>query len=312
MRLLLWSMLLPAATSLVANRVARPPLAMRLYLNRLFLEKEEAQTAQFTLPADDRRAEHVKKIIWRGDRPPMDATLRVGVLDGGTTDCAASVDGTGRVVLELPDGLSTPAPRPRLDIILALPAPLRLKRILPVLSSLGVDNLWLCGAARTERSYFGAEFLKGLQRDAVPRPAPPGKLRALLVEGAEQSGDSALPRIALAGALKPALRAMAESDYALRLAAHPDRGAGFEALDDATGAMVRVPRARRLGALVEGSNSKGRAVLAIGPDRGWEEPEELLALRRHGFELMTLGSRTLRTDVALVGSMALVHDWLDS
>ena len=56
----------------------------------------------------------------------------------------------------------------------------------------------------------------------------------------------------------------------------------------------------------------GRAVLAGGPDRGWEEPGELLALRRHGFDLVTLGPRTLRTDVALVSMVALVQDWLES
>ena len=89
-------------------------------------------------------------------------------------------------------------------------------------------------------------------------------------------------------------------------------GEGFEALDDATGAMTEVPRARRLRDLVEGADAAGKAVLAVGPDRGWEEPGELLALRRHGFDLVTLGPRTLRTDVALVGLVALVQDWLDS
>ena len=303
-------MLLPAAFSLITKRVARRPLTRR-HLNRLFLTAEEAKAPQLTLDVDDRRAEHVKKIIWRG-APPPNATLRVGVLDGGAADCAAALDGQGRLMLELPAGLSEPATRPRLDVILALPAPLRLKRILPMLTSLGVDNLWLCGAQRTERSYFGAKFLEGLQRDAVPRAAGPGKLRDLLVEGAEQSGDSALPKVALAGSLRPALRAAAENDYALRLAAHPDRGEGFEALDDATGAMTEVPRARRLRELVEGADAGGRAVLCVGPDRGWEEPEELLALRRHGFDLVTLGPRTLRTDVALVSMVALVQDWLDS
>ena len=236
-------MLLPAALSLVAKRVARRPLTRR-YLNRLFLTAEEAKAPQLMLDVDDRRAEHVKKIIWRG-APPPNATLRVGVLDGQVADCAASLDAQGRLRLELPEWLLEPAKRPRLDVILALPAPLRLKRILPMLTSLGVDNLWLCGAARTERSYFGAKFLEGLKRDSVPRAAGPGKLRDLLVEGAEQSGDGALPRVALAGSLRPALRAAAENDYALRLAAHPDRGAGFEALDDATGVLTEVPRARR-------------------------------------------------------------------
>ncbi len=76
--------------------------------------------------------------------------------------------------------------------------------------------------------------------------------------------------------------------------------------------MTEVPRARRLRELVEGADAAGKAVLCVGPDRGWEEPEELLALRRHGFDLVTLGPRTLRTDVALVSMVALVQDWLDS
>ena len=71
-------------------------------------------------------------------------------------------------------------------------------------------------------------------------------------------------------------------------------------------------QARRLRDLVEGADASGKAVLCVGPDRGWEEPGELLALRRHGFDLVTLGPRTLRTDVALVGLVALVQDWLDS
>ena len=76
--------------------------------------------------------------------------------------------------------------------------------------------------------------------------------------------------------------------------------------------MTEVPRARRLRELVEGADSTGKAVLAVGPDRGWEEPAELLALRRHGFDLVTLGPRTLRTDVALVSMVALVQGWLES
>ena len=123
MRCLL-AMLLPAALSLVAKRAARRPLTRR-YLNRLFLTAEEAKAPQLTLDVDDRRAEHVKTIIWRG-APPPNATLRIGVLDGQAADCAAALDGQGRLMLELPDGLLEPSTRPRLDVILALPAPLRL------------------------------------------------------------------------------------------------------------------------------------------------------------------------------------------
>ena len=59
--------------------------------------------------------------------------------------------------------------------------------------------------------------------------------------------------------------------------------------------------------LVRALASSGRGRVASA-----REPGELLALRRHGFDLVTLGPRTLRTDVALVGLVALVQDWLDS
>ena len=64
--------------------------------------------------------------------------------------------------------------------------------------------------------------------------------------------------------------------------------------------------------MTQGADPAGRAVLCVGPDRGWDEPEELELLGAHGFELLTLGPRTLRTDTALVGLVALLSDWLDS
>ena len=55
-----------------------------------------------------------------------------------------------------------------------------------------------------------------------------------------------------------------------------------------------------------------RLLLAIGPERGWEEPEELELLMAHGFELVTLGPRTLRSDVACISMLAVAHDALDA
>ena len=307
-----------AAPPTVARQRRRPRLLTVRHLNRLFLDREECGGGSVELAADDRRAAHVREIVWQKRPPPADCTLRVGVLDGGVEDCRASLSADGGVVLEVPPGLAAAeAPRPRLDVVLALPAPLRLKRVLPVLSSLGVDKLWLVGSAKTEKAYFGANVLKDLpkrqphQRTVEPEAVKAGALRDLLVEGAEQSGDPALPKVALCRSLRACLPRV-DGD-ALRLAAHPDRGAGFEALDDATGARVPIPRASRLRDIVAaggGAAAGRRAVLAVGPDRGWEEPQELELFREHGFQLVTLGERTLRTDVALVSLVSLVHDEL--
>lgn len=39
-----------------------------------------------------------------------------------------------------------------------------------------------------------------------------------------------------------------------------------------------------------------------------EEPEELYLLAKHGFDFVTLGPRTLRTDVALTALIALFSE----
>ena len=53
-----------------------------------------------------------------------------------------------------------------------------------------------------------------------------------------------------------------------------------------------------------------RVLLAVGPEGGWDEPDELDSLARHGFERVTLGERTLRTDVAVVSLLAIANEHL--
>ena len=54
-----------------------------------------------------------------------------------------------------------------------------------------------------------------------------------------------------------------------------------------------------------------RVLLAVGPEGGWDEPDELDSLARHGFERVTLGERTLRTDVAVVSLLAIANEHLE-
>jgi len=67
---------------------------------------------------------------------------------------------------------------------------------------------------------------------------------------------------------------------------------------------------RRIRDVLCGVPRGSRILLAVGPERGWDEPEELELLARHGFELATLGPRTLRTDVACISLLAVAHECL--
>lgn len=44
------------------------------------------------------------------------------------------------------------------------------------------------------------------------------------------------------------------------------------------------------------------------PEGGWEEPNELNLFEKHGFQKVTLGTRVLRSDVAVVSLLALAHE----
>ncbi len=79
--------------------------------------------------------------------------------------------------------------------------------------------------------------------------------------------------------------------------------------------MLVEPRAtvagRRAGADLAGMPVPGAVVVAAGPEGGWT-PEELSLAAAHGFEAITLGSRTLRADaLPVVALSALLFAWGD-
>jgi len=245
--------------------------------------------------------------------------VRAGVLDGRSTNeaklqwLAAAEDGTGQEKSALSLNLGSASllepveVRPRVDVILVMPRPLQFARMLPMLSSLGIGTLWVTGARRVEKNYFSCHLLRAGQE---------ASLRAALVEGLVQSGDTAVPRVVVCRNLPKVLReyvGVGDALPPLRLACHPER-----LVDDNDAAAAELakglPRVKRLRDVIDQATigAGRRVVLAIGPERGWEEPEELHLLVEHGFELVTLGPRTLRTDVACVALLAVAHDLLDA
>jgi RsmE family RNA methyltransferase len=56
------------------------------------------------------------------------------------------------------------------------------------------------------------------------------------------------------------------------------------------------------------TDSERRILLAVGPEGGWTEPEELIQFQEHDFQQITLGSRVLRSDCAVISLLSLAHD----
>ncbi len=237
-------------------------------MNRVLFEQSEVD-ADGCICVTGRRAKHIINVL----KPEIGDTLRVGVLDGS---CGSGVvlgfDGN---LVEIRCSLDEKKPEPpAVDLLLALPRPKVMKRLWAPLASLGAGRIILTNAEKVERNYFDTHWLDE------------DHYRPLLIEGLEQSGDTLLPRVEIQRQLKPFIEDKLESQFAgmRRLIGHPRNSHPVGALDW----------------------DNRRVLLAVGPEGGWSDYEiDLLA--RHGFECITLGWRTLRTDVACIAMMTAVQ-----
>lgn len=229
-------------------------------MNHFLLEPGELApdgTARLT----GRRLQHAREVL--NARPG--STVKVGLLNGNRG--TAEVLGASEVELWLKPTLDEPPPpRADVDVVLAMPRPKQLKRVLAGVASLGVNRLVLLNAAKVEKSYFDSKVLD------------PAFLDHLIRLGLEQARDTVPPALLVRDRFRPfvedELDGFCGTD-ALRLLAH---GESAEA----------VPR-RAPGQ---------RAVIAVGPEGGWT-PFELELLQKVGFRPVTLGPRPLRVEVAV-------------
>lgn len=187
---------------------------------------------------------------------------------------------------------------PPVSLILALPRPLQLGRMLPMIAQMGVDHLVLTGANKVPKEYFGSHLFR-----------KPQSLKERLIEGLEQAGDVRLPKLTiiknnkLLDFINNELDDYFPRNQYARVIAHPTRL--LDAKDDEE-------TAKRIRHCIFPDLSQRRIVVAVGPEGGWKEPEELELFKSRGFEQVTLGTRVLRSDVAVVSLLSLAHDACDN
>jgi 16S rRNA (uracil1498-N3)-methyltransferase len=218
------------------------------------------------------RAAHVRGVLRAG----VGDTIRIGVVDGGRGRGEILALDEDRIVLRA-DLEATAPDVPQVDLLLALPRPKVLRRLWAQLAALGVGRIVLTNAARVERHYFDTHVVEA------------STYRPLLIEGLQQAGDTRLPRVSI----HRQFRILVEDELdalsggAARLVAHP--GGHLSVLE------------------VARESPDQRVLLAIGPEGGWNE-FELDLLARHGFRIVSMGPRILRTDTACIALLTLLHE----
>jgi len=242
-------------------------------MNIILIEAEEIdQNDRVVL--QDRRSDHIIKVLHGkcGDR------VRIGILNGplgsGLIVEIAPGKKTDRAVLEI--SVAGPAPEPpMIDLILALPRPIMLKKILSQSASMGVGRIFLINANRVEKSYFNASLLTG------------SNYKPYLLHGLEQAVTTTVPEVSIHDRFRPFVEDVLPNlinDYSRCIVAHPG-----------TAPLHHIDR----------TAIKGRVLLALGPEGGWLE-YEIDKFREQGFVVVGIGERILRVDTAVIALLAQV------
>lgn len=246
-------------------------------MNIILIEADEIQENCVRL--EGQRAKHVVKIL----RSEVGDLVRVGEINGNM--------GRGEIVaikrkypfhvdlrLQLDE---SPIVNPQIDLILALPRPIMLKRILSQVTALGVGKIHLINARRVEKSFWEAGILQE------------SEYRAHLLHGLEQAVDTMLPRVELHKRFKPFVEDFVPqilSEYGACICAHPE--------------------GRRL--LSESVKIKFKKVLlAVGPEGGWVD-YEVEKFEEQSFHCCSIGERILKVDTAVIALHSRISTLLES
>lgn len=241
-------------------------------MNMILLQPDDVREDGLAMLSGE-RAQHIRKVL----KAEEGKTLRIGMLNGpqGKGTVLAVDQHTVCLQCVLKDEIP---PKPKIDLMLAMPRPKVMKRLWAQLAALGTGRIVLVNAEKVERFYFDTHVLE------------PDFYNERLIEGLQQARCTHLPEVLIRQRFKPFVEDELKEMFSdhLKLLADPS---GSRRLPDV-------------------SRDAERVLLAIGPEGGWSK-YELQELQAHGFKLFSMGRRILRSDTACIVAMSLVEQQIE-
>ncbi|MBN1601979.1 MAG: 16S rRNA (uracil(1498)-N(3))-methyltransferase [Chitinispirillaceae bacterium] len=229
-------------------------------MNLLLLKNDDFLPSSMTcVRIKDHRYKHILTVL----KSQIGDTIKSGLVNGLMGEGVITAI-TGQFV-ELNVTLNQPPPPPiKCTLIVALPRPKSLRKVIECSVSLGIKKIYLIGSYRVEKSFWSTPFLK------------PEQMNQFITTGLEQSKDTIFPVIKTKRLFKPFVEdelPLIAAD-SLHIVAHP------------------------YGAAQCPSTPNSAVTLIIGPEGGFI-PFEIDLLKRHGFQPVTTGERILRVEYAI-------------
>jgi RsmE family RNA methyltransferase len=237
-------------------------------MNRILFQSHELTDGQVLL--SDHRADHLRQVL----KVERGQGVRVGIVNGSKGQGIIEDVNAEEIRLRVELDADAP-PRPRVHLVLALPRPKIMKRLWAPLASLGVDQIILIHAEKVEKTYWSTHTLN----KEFYQP--------LLMEGLQQCGDTQLPRVRCVRAFRPFVE-----DELPTLSQGCNRLLAYEGEAPALSVL--------------GSRAQAPTWVTIGPEGGWNA-FEVEKLKEVCFCPFSLGDRILRSDIACIAALTLVH-----
>lgn len=197
-------------------------------------------------------------------------SLKVGALNGNIGSAKVLKVETDSTLLEIQTLNVAPPPCLNLALVVALPRPQMIKRILQTIATLGVKTVYFIQSSRVEKSYWQSPVL---QEEEIHRQ---------LVLGLEQGGATQYPRIELHPRFIPFMQDV--------LPGISENACCFIAEPGPHPHLRETPKA-------------AHNILAIGPEGGFID-KELALFREAGFAAVSLGDRILKVETAVTVAAA--------
>ena len=261
-------------------------------MNLILFERDEIG---HPLARRDKRAHHIIEVL----RCKVGDYLRVGIINGaqGLAEITAieqqslTIRIEGTLATQQVAGNETASQELlAIDMLIGLPRPPVVRRLLRDLTTIGVARIILYGAKRSEKSYYNSHHIQ------------PPAIRAALLEGASQGGVTVLPQVYIYHHIEEFLTAKAVkleiSDKILLLTTHEASIVGSTPVNFISYLMAHHVQQRR------------RLLIAVGPERGWGF-SELQRLTASSFCPVELGRRTLRTENVATAAALMAAQYIE-
>ncbi|MBC9229082.1 16S rRNA (uracil(1498)-N(3))-methyltransferase [bacterium SPL81] len=227
-------------------------------MNIVLLESDPNIALDVWSIEDARQIQHLKQHLQLN----VGDTLKVGIRHGQRYLTEVLSISEQQIKLKSIQTETVPEKLP-VHLILALPRPKVLRRMIMDAVTLGVEQISLIHSYRVDKSYWQSPFLQ--------------QLESYVTLGLEQAGDTIPPKIQLYKRFKPFVEDVLPTlitNEKPAYVAHPY-------------AELKMPSAIQNG-----------CSLVVGPEGGFI-PYEIELLKKNGCQAMSLGNRILRTETAL-------------